>query len=243
MFADLHTDNGVDLRCGVTVAAIRPAGTDPTTAGGVQLADGTTLDADVVIVGIGVTPNVELARSCRAQRRQRHPRRRAPAHLRRRHLRRRGRRQRLPPAAGPAPPRRTLGQRAAPAGRRRQDHARQGRHLRPAALLLHRPVRPGHGVHRLRRARRLRPGRDPRRPARPRVHRVLAARPARAGRDERQHLGRHRADPGAHPLRRTGRCRNTGRPRRPTGRARHKPAQIPPEGRSWWGTVSTPGSG
>ena len=28
------------------------------------LADGTVLDADVVIVGIGVTPNVELARSC-----------------------------------------------------------------------------------------------------------------------------------------------------------------------------------
>ena len=65
VFADLHTENGVDLRCGVTAAAIRPAGTDPTTAGGVQLADGTTLDADVIIVGIGATPNVELARSCR----------------------------------------------------------------------------------------------------------------------------------------------------------------------------------
>jgi 3-phenylpropionate/trans-cinnamate dioxygenase ferredoxin reductase component len=64
VFADLHTDNGVDLRCGVTAAAIRPA-TDPATAGGVQLADGTTLDADVIVVGIGVTPNVELARSCR----------------------------------------------------------------------------------------------------------------------------------------------------------------------------------
>ena len=65
VFADLHTDHGVDLRCGVTAAAIRAAGTDPTTAGGVQLADGTTLDADVIVVGIGVTPNVELARSCR----------------------------------------------------------------------------------------------------------------------------------------------------------------------------------
>ena len=30
-----------------------------------QLADGTDLAADVVIVGVGVTPNVELARSCR----------------------------------------------------------------------------------------------------------------------------------------------------------------------------------
>jgi 3-phenylpropionate/trans-cinnamate dioxygenase ferredoxin reductase subunit len=65
VFADLHTENGVDLRCGVTAAAIRPAGTDPTTAGRVQLADGTTLDADLIVVGIGVTPNVELARSCR----------------------------------------------------------------------------------------------------------------------------------------------------------------------------------
>ena len=43
----------------------------------------------------------------------------------------------------------------------------EARHLRPAAVLLHRPVRPGHGVHRLHRARRLRPGRDPRRPATP----------------------------------------------------------------------------
>ena len=65
VFADLHTANGVDLRCGVTTAAIRPAATDPTTAGGVLLADGTTLDADLIIVGIGATPNIELARSCR----------------------------------------------------------------------------------------------------------------------------------------------------------------------------------
>src|SRR5690242_211125 len=65
VFADLHTENGVDLRCGVTAAAIRPAIADPATAGGVQLADGATLAADVIVVGIGVTPNVELARSCR----------------------------------------------------------------------------------------------------------------------------------------------------------------------------------
>ena len=64
MFADLHRDHGVDLRCGVTVAAIQPATTDPSTAGAVLLADGTELPADVVIVGIGVTPNIDLARSC-----------------------------------------------------------------------------------------------------------------------------------------------------------------------------------
>jgi 3-phenylpropionate/trans-cinnamate dioxygenase ferredoxin reductase subunit len=64
VFADLHLDHGVDLRCGVTVESIQPAGADPSTAGAVRLADGTELDAEVVIVGVGVTPNVELARSC-----------------------------------------------------------------------------------------------------------------------------------------------------------------------------------
>jgi 3-phenylpropionate/trans-cinnamate dioxygenase ferredoxin reductase component len=64
VFAELHTDHGVDLRCGVTVAAVRPAADDPSAVGGVVLADGTHLDADVIVAGIGVTPNVELARSC-----------------------------------------------------------------------------------------------------------------------------------------------------------------------------------
>jgi 3-phenylpropionate/trans-cinnamate dioxygenase ferredoxin reductase component len=63
VFADLHTDHGVDLRCGATVTAIRPTA-DPSSAGAVLLADGTGLDADVIIVGIGVTPNVELAQAC-----------------------------------------------------------------------------------------------------------------------------------------------------------------------------------
>jgi 3-phenylpropionate/trans-cinnamate dioxygenase ferredoxin reductase component len=63
VFADLHRGNGVDLRCGVAVAAIEPSGTDRSTVGGVRLDDGTVLDADVVVVGVGVAPNVELARS------------------------------------------------------------------------------------------------------------------------------------------------------------------------------------
>jgi 3-phenylpropionate/trans-cinnamate dioxygenase ferredoxin reductase subunit len=61
VFADLHTDHGVDLRCDVAVTAIRP---DPAAAGTVLLADGTELAADVVIVGVGITPNIALARSC-----------------------------------------------------------------------------------------------------------------------------------------------------------------------------------
>ena len=63
VFADLHRENGVDLRLEVSVAALRPAQGDPSTVGGVELGDGTVLDADVVVVGVGVAPNVELARS------------------------------------------------------------------------------------------------------------------------------------------------------------------------------------
>ena len=59
VFARLHEQNGVDLRFGVQVAEIT-AGAHGN-AGGVRLADGTQIDADVVIVGIGITPNVELA--------------------------------------------------------------------------------------------------------------------------------------------------------------------------------------
>jgi len=63
VFADLHTDHGVDLRCGVTVAGLEAAATDPSAAVTVQLADRTRLDADVVIVGIGAVPNTSLAQS------------------------------------------------------------------------------------------------------------------------------------------------------------------------------------
>jgi 3-phenylpropionate/trans-cinnamate dioxygenase ferredoxin reductase subunit len=52
VFADLHRDHGVDLRLGV--------GVDGFDAGNrveaVRLADGSVLDADVVVVGIGVAP-------------------------------------------------------------------------------------------------------------------------------------------------------------------------------------------
>jgi 3-phenylpropionate/trans-cinnamate dioxygenase ferredoxin reductase subunit len=62
VFADLHRDHGVDLRCRTTVTAIRPAARD--SAGTVLLGDGSELEADVIVAGIGVAPNVELARSC-----------------------------------------------------------------------------------------------------------------------------------------------------------------------------------
>ena len=51
--AALHLDHGVDLRCGVTVAGFEAADGQVT---GVRLGDGSVVDADVVVVGIGVVP-------------------------------------------------------------------------------------------------------------------------------------------------------------------------------------------
>jgi 3-phenylpropionate/trans-cinnamate dioxygenase ferredoxin reductase component len=58
VFATLHTDHGVDLRCGVQVAEITGTGGRAT---GVRLGDGSHVPADVVIVGVGITPNTQLA--------------------------------------------------------------------------------------------------------------------------------------------------------------------------------------
>jgi NADPH-dependent 2,4-dienoyl-CoA reductase/sulfur reductase-like enzyme len=52
VFADLHRDHGVDVRLGVGVDGFD--GGDRVEA--VRLADGSVLDADVVVVGIGVAP-------------------------------------------------------------------------------------------------------------------------------------------------------------------------------------------
>lgn len=62
----LHARHGVELRTGVTVADVRPHSADARTGAGtggapleVVLGDGTSLVADVVVVGIGVVANVE----------------------------------------------------------------------------------------------------------------------------------------------------------------------------------------
>jgi 3-phenylpropionate/trans-cinnamate dioxygenase ferredoxin reductase component len=57
VFRALHADNGVKLRLGTGVTELR--GTD--TVDEVVLADGAVEAADVVVVGIGVTPRVDLA--------------------------------------------------------------------------------------------------------------------------------------------------------------------------------------
>lgn len=57
VYAQIHRDNGVILHLGVNVESI----VGETWVNAVVLSDGTRLDADVVIVGVGVEPNVELA--------------------------------------------------------------------------------------------------------------------------------------------------------------------------------------
>lgn len=53
----LHRDRGVDIRCGAAIASLAQAGD----AVRVLLGDGSAIDADIAIVGIGAIPNVELA--------------------------------------------------------------------------------------------------------------------------------------------------------------------------------------
>ncbi len=57
-FAVLHAGHGVDLRPGLGVESIE--GSDHVS--GVRLSDGSVVDADTVVMGVGVRPNVELAR-------------------------------------------------------------------------------------------------------------------------------------------------------------------------------------
>jgi 3-phenylpropionate/trans-cinnamate dioxygenase ferredoxin reductase component len=59
VFADLHTQNGVELRPLVSVGEIV---VEDGRATGVRLADGSTVEADAVVIGVGAAPDVELAR-------------------------------------------------------------------------------------------------------------------------------------------------------------------------------------
>jgi 3-phenylpropionate/trans-cinnamate dioxygenase ferredoxin reductase component len=57
VFADLHREHGVDLRTGVEVTAITPNGD----GAGVTLGDGSNVDVDLLVVGVGVEPVTDLA--------------------------------------------------------------------------------------------------------------------------------------------------------------------------------------
>ena len=55
----LHQAQGVDVRLGVKISAVQ--GTEQAEA--VQLADGSSVPCDLLVVGIGMQPNIELARA------------------------------------------------------------------------------------------------------------------------------------------------------------------------------------
>jgi 3-phenylpropionate/trans-cinnamate dioxygenase ferredoxin reductase component len=58
VFADLHTGQGVSLRCGVQIDEITGGNGKAT---GVRLSDGRVVEADVIVAGVGITPNTQLA--------------------------------------------------------------------------------------------------------------------------------------------------------------------------------------
>jgi 3-phenylpropionate/trans-cinnamate dioxygenase ferredoxin reductase subunit len=58
VFAELHRQHGVDLRCEVSVTGIEADGSG---AAAVRLADGAAIGADLVVVGVGIAPNISLA--------------------------------------------------------------------------------------------------------------------------------------------------------------------------------------
>ncbi|MGV9870585.1 NAD(P)/FAD-dependent oxidoreductase [Rhodococcus koreensis] len=55
-FQDFHVARGVDLRCGTTVRLVTSAGPRDFT---VELSDGSTVAADLVVAGVGVTPTTD----------------------------------------------------------------------------------------------------------------------------------------------------------------------------------------
>jgi 3-phenylpropionate/trans-cinnamate dioxygenase ferredoxin reductase component len=58
-FKELHTNRGVKILCGQTVREIRG---ESDAVREVVLGDGSVIPADLVLVGVGILPNVELAR-------------------------------------------------------------------------------------------------------------------------------------------------------------------------------------
>jgi len=57
-YTRVHREEGVDIRCNLGVAAFEGQGR----VEAVRCGDGTRLPADLVIIGVGIVPNVELAR-------------------------------------------------------------------------------------------------------------------------------------------------------------------------------------
>ena len=80
VFADLHREHGVDLRLEATLEEI--VVDDDGVATGVRLGDDETIEADIVIAGVGVDPGGLAGQDGRTADRQRHPGRCLAAHQR-----------------------------------------------------------------------------------------------------------------------------------------------------------------
>lgn len=63
IYRDLHAEHGVEMRFGVGVEALEGGGAVER----VRLSDGSVLDADLVVVGVGVLPRDELGRAAGLQ--------------------------------------------------------------------------------------------------------------------------------------------------------------------------------
>ena len=62
-YQQMHQDSGVDLRLGEAITAISGSSDDRAGVSHVVCADGTQLDAQLVVVGVGVIPDIEVAES------------------------------------------------------------------------------------------------------------------------------------------------------------------------------------
>ena len=82
LYARLHRAHGVDVRTGVAVARVEGEGRVER----VVLADGTALDADLLVAGLGAIPRTALAEARRARGRKRGHVRREPADERSEHV-------------------------------------------------------------------------------------------------------------------------------------------------------------
>ena len=144
MIAAMHRDHGVDLRTGVTVADVH----GESRVEGLALSDGSRVDADVVVVGIGVVPNTDWLEgsglqldngivcdgSLRSRARCLRSRRRGPSRQ---------------PVVRRVPANRALEQRRGAGGARCRERTGQRRHvLFVGAVFLVGPVQPEDPVHR-----------------------------------------------------------------------------------------------
>lgn len=60
-FLEKHRERGLDVRLGARIARLVPGAGDAGAVAAVELEDGSRIDAQIVLIGIGVVPNTELA--------------------------------------------------------------------------------------------------------------------------------------------------------------------------------------